>query len=1234
MGPAADQLETVLADLAPQPGNVPFFSNVTGARQPGEACDAAHWGRGIRQPVQFAPAVGALAEFGVDIWLEIGAHPALVHSIQESLGGRGSGAKAPVFASVRRERELESALETALDLHRAGVMLDFAAMTPSRQLLPLPAYAWERARWWHESRDWRESRLAPGGRGLLEARLPRATPTWVTCLDARHMAFLKDHKVDSHVIFPAAAFVEMALEAGAQLFEGRPFAVEDFEIRKPLLLPDPASSVQLELSYSPTERTFVIQSRMENSSAWSLHVVGSLRGERTDSAFAASRWEGGHPAGTQTVEVEGFYQHMSDLGLRYGEEFKSVRELAAGAGRSAGRVALSEAVAPRAGEYALHPVLLDGALHVFSAGAATVEDRHARMKLPVRFARILFLRPPGAAAQVRADVRDFNDDFLEGDLALYDEAGAPCVLVDGFRAISVAGVRRAGGASGGLDGLTYHVAWERTPTADLPAVTAPVPLGQLRASAQHALDEVIATRGRDVLESAMAADDDLAAAHIAQGLREMGVTPGSVFTADSLGIAEPMRLVFERMLAKLTKRRWFTQTKKGFRPTVAFTKAADSAPKALRTNLAEFPGHFPEALLCAGNAAELGPILRGEKDAVQVLFTGAGAEMLEHFYSDGLITSHWLAAIAAAVTEAARALPEGRGLRILEIGAGTGGLTAHLLPLLERGLHAYTFTDVSAGFFSAAAQKLATFPEVEFKVFDLERPGTEQEFQADSYDFIIGTNVLHAVADVRATTRHLHALLAPGGSFMFIDTATPQLWTETVFGLTPGWWRFTDRDLRPEQPLLGRPQWESVLRDVGFAETAALPGINGPEGEGQFAVLARKPWRDADFASEESAAEAPPVESSWLVFADESGVGNALAARLRRAGARCRVARRGGRYAAGENDTFTLRADVPADWRKLLAACAETPPERIAYLWPLDAPADPGADSAMGTDALLHLAQALGRELPTAKLRFDLITRGAQPVGRDALPTAVAQAPALGMFRVILNEHPSFTCRAIDLSPKPSAADERTLWHELLREDATEREVAFRGEARYAQRLDRGIATREQSLDPAVPLRLESRDRGHLDAVRFAPFTVPACEPGQVLIDVQAAGMNFRDVLKALALYPGEAPDARIFGDEVGGIVRAVGEGVTHVAPGDRVFGLAVFGLATQTLARGGDVRRIPAGLSFEEAATLPVVFMTAWHALQNVARVRPGERVLIHAGAGGVGMAAVQIAQHFGAEV
>ncbi|HSI14073.1 MAG TPA: SDR family NAD(P)-dependent oxidoreductase [Chthoniobacter sp.] len=1228
MRPASEELEQAIADLQPQAETTPFFSTVTGDRCAGESCVPEHWGKGVRQPVLFAPAVNALAEFGVDVWLELGAHPALVHSIQECLTARG-GAKVPIFASARREREHESLLETALDLHRACVALDFAAMTPSRRQLSLPSYAWEKSRWWNEAADWREGRLAPGGRGFLEQRQPRAIPTWTGRLDARHMAFLKDHKVDTHVIFPAAAFVDMVLEAGVQLFEGRAFVVEDFEIRKPLILPENVHGVHLEISYEPAERTFSIQSRFDQGS-WSLHVVGSMRGERTESPFAATSYDGHAGKGVETVEVEGFYRYMSDLGLRYGEEFRPIRELAAGAGHSSGRVALSEAIEGRANEFALHPVLFDGALQTFSAGAATVEDRRSRMKLPVRFARILFLRPPGASVRVQANVIECNEEFVEGRIGLYNEAGEPCVLVDGFRAISVTGVRRAGAAAGTRD-VIYHVDWLRTPSSTRAVAQPPLALDQLHAAAEEALEQVIATRGRKELEAAVYAGETLAVAQLARGFSSMGVKSGAKFTATSLHIAKPMLQAFGRLMLGLVKHGLFKKSGDGYEAGANFDKIAASAQEVQRTYIAQNSGHLPEALLCAGSCAELGPILRGEKDAVQVLFAGAGADLLDQFYGDGLYTSQWLAAISASVREAARQLPEGRGLRILEIGGGTAGLGAQALPLLERGLHSYTFTDVSAGFFPAALQKLAAFPEVECKIFDLEKPATEQGFEAGSFDFIIGTNVLHAVSDVRATLGYLHELLVPGGTLAFMDTATPQLWTEAVFGLTSGWWRFTDLDLRPEQPLMERAQWEKVIRAVGFAETASLPGLIGPGGEGQFGVLARKAW-EAPKTSVAETAEAP-AEKSWLIFADEGGLGETLVAQLRAAGARCRVAHRADEYSTTGVDTFTLRSEVPEDWSRLLKACADAAPERIVYLWNLDATEVRDGDAIMGTDALLHLALALDAIYPSAKIRVDSITRGAQPVGRDMGATAVAQAPAIGLLRVILNEYSNLGCRSIDLPPTASGDDLKLLWSELQRNEP-EREVALRGEARYAQRLDRGRPSVQRTLDPSVTLRLESRERGHLDTLRFAPFALPPCGPGEVVIDVKAAGMNFRDVLKALALYPGEAPDARIFGDEVGGVVTAVGANVKHVQPGDRVYGLAVFGLATQTLARGGDLRRLPADLSFEEAATVPVVFMTAWHALNNVARIRKGECVLVHAGAGGVGMAAIQIAHHLGATV
>ena len=176
------------------------------------------------------------------------------------------------------------------------------------------------------------------------------------------------------------------------------------------------------------------------------------------------------------------------------------------------------------------------------------------MKLPVRFDRILFLRSPGASSLVRATVQDYGDEFVQGKLWLYDEAGKPCVLVDGFRAISLTGARRSS-ASGSRE-ILYHVGWERMPASSRPSLQEPVSLTRLRDVAREALEQVIASRGRDKLQASMAACDELAAAQLARGLREMCSHGGSneILTASSLRVAETMQPVFERLLAGLARR--------------------------------------------------------------------------------------------------------------------------------------------------------------------------------------------------------------------------------------------------------------------------------------------------------------------------------------------------------------------------------------------------------------------------------------------------------------------------------------------------------------------------------------------------------------------------------------------------------------------------------------------------------------------------------------------------------
>ena len=257
-----------------------------------------------------------------------------------------------------------------------------------------------------------------------------------------------------------------------------------------------------------------------------------MRGERTESVFASTTWESAATPGTEPVEVEGFYRYMSDLGLRYGEEFRSIRELSAGQGHSAGRVALSEVIAARAGEYALHPVLLDGALQTFSAGAATIEDRRSRMKLPVRFARILFLRSPGASARVRAgSCSATRNSSKAGSVSTTKPDSRACSSMASARSASRASavpVRRVARA-------TWFTTWigsarRRHPASAAPAA-APGTIASRRldsAGTSHRHPRPSGIAGRD------GRGDDLTAAQLAHGLREMGVTAARV-SADPCG---------------------------------------------------------------------------------------------------------------------------------------------------------------------------------------------------------------------------------------------------------------------------------------------------------------------------------------------------------------------------------------------------------------------------------------------------------------------------------------------------------------------------------------------------------------------------------------------------------------------------------------------------------------------------------------------------------------------------
>ncbi|HEY8543667.1 MAG TPA: beta-ketoacyl synthase N-terminal-like domain-containing protein, partial [Acidimicrobiales bacterium] len=270
-----------------------------------------------------------------------------------------------------------------------------------------------------------------------------------------------------------------------------------------------------------------------------------------------------------------------------------------------------------------------------------------------------------------------------------------------------------------------------------------------------------------------------------------------------------------------------------------------------------------------------------------------------------------------------------------------------------------------------------------------------------------------------------------------------------------------------------------------------------------------------------------------------------------------------------------------------------------------------------------------------AAARLVVVTRGAVD---EATPT-LAQSPVWGLVRSAETENPGrFTL--VDLPAAPAAPAEVTGAAAADRDDHATGLVAavVRGEAEVAVRAGGELVGRRLVPAPALPegeWRVRAATPGVLDTIGVAAGgDEPApLGPGEVRVAVRASGLNFRDVLVALGVVRPDDGDDRL-GGEGAGVVVEVGAGVTDLVPGDRVLGLLPGSLARTAVADRRLVARIPEGWSFADAAAVPAAFLTAWRGLVDLAGLRPGESVLVHAASGGVGMAAVQLARHLGAEV
>ncbi|MEE2781456.1 MAG: SDR family NAD(P)-dependent oxidoreductase [Planctomycetota bacterium] len=568
--------------------------------------------------------------------------------------------------------------------------------------------------------------------------------------------------------------------------------------------------------------------------------------------------------------------------------------------------------------------------------------------------------------------------------------------------------------------------------------------------------------------------DRLSAAYAVGAVVGLGWVPqpGDAFTVDALaeqlGVLAQHRRLFTRLLEIMVEEGILESSERKWSVVTALPTSTD--PEQMRSLLVDrFTECGAELELLGRCGGDLAGVLSGKVDPLQLLFPNGSAELVERLYQDSPFARTLNALVEQAVMAAVERCDESRAIKILEIGAGTGGTSAQIIPRLPAERTEYVFTDISEIFTRKAQAKFQDYPFVRYGELNIEEDPAAQGFADGQFDLILAANVVHATEDLSVTMQNIRRLLAEGGVVVLLEGARPQRWLDLIFGLTEGWWRFTDTELRPQNPLISPEQWVRLLESCGYCSAVAMPEESTAELEERqlsaaphVVVVAQNDQAVAEptMADRRESAEAEPLAGTWLLLADREGVAATVASRIEADGGRAVLVRWNSDYEKVSDTDFLIDPSKAEHWGDIFTECSADGIDSlsgIVHCWSLDS-AETDAlnaeqlDHAMliGCETLLHLIQQ-GQQAGWANPALWMVTRGAQPIGKAC--SAVAQTPLWGLGRVLAEELPQLWGGLIDVDPHYSTESTADILWEELRNPDHERQITYRDDQRFAARL-------------------------------------------------------------------------------------------------------------------------------------------------------------------------------------
>ncbi|KAM7187669.1 putative polyketide synthase [Naviculisporaceae sp. PSN 640] len=579
-------------------------------------------------------------------------------------------------------------------------------------------------------------------------------------------------------------------------------------------------------------------------------------------------------------------------------------------------------------------------------------------------------------------------------------------------------------------------------------------------------------------------------------------------------------------------------------------------------------------------------------------------------------------------------------LRVLEIGAGTGGTTDSILAGLT-SYDSYTFSDISAAFFPAAKERFKHVKCMDFKTLDISSDPLQQGFEARSFDLIVAAHVLHATPSLHNTLVSVRKLLRPDGRLLLQELCPTIKWSNFIMGGLPGWW-LGEADSRSQEPYVSTERWadELVAAGFSFSKISVVHDSDTPSSRVTYTIIAA-PNTDSNSIRPHGAAGAAGARSVQIISGDASG-----------------------HVAASISKTFQQQG-ISVNFIKLADKYDSTQP--IISIVDLEGPA-----------LLENMTSSRFQELRGFFSRLGLSGTPEDNVDNGEKARPVMEKPAcllwltrpcqlrckstpqyatiLGFLRVLRNELGT-PLASLEMDEWESAKAQVAVWQVYRKLSRTttakpddradpDYEFAYSTGSVYIPRVCAVSVGNELASKFATPkvegmgktrLRVEVGRKGILNSLRWVQRPLLRAEelgPWDISIEVKAVGMNFKDSMIAMGIVKNHSDG---FGIDCAGIVRAVGpeaHATGEFKVGDRVMAIADDGYATVTTTLAAHCIRIPDSMALEEAATMPTVYGTVMYSLLDLARLEKGQTILIHSASGGVGIAALNLCRAVGLQL